>query len=502
MEQVIEFLGCSTKAWILKPCDDDSTYPKNHIFYVPNTETATVHDSQGEVTGDGTEKIKRIFEMRCFELLTGISLHKGPENSGKYTLQCPTCKANFFTATKISPSKTENNVETTTMFSFRYDCYHKEENCHSSQINWKDSKAHGLVNADFDTALIGALTNILLPLVQPWGNLHETAIRESNLGFYSKDEKRKLKSAYDRLQRLLPTMNQQLLYYQTVDGSSVLRSSGQIMFLIFQAAFKKKSESNSRAAQVPKKKKLNSSDNASGCSGLEATVPSGTSKRKRSPLPSSTQGQSNTGGEGDSAEEPTSDVQIVSPSGASNGSPAVLKLDGSGEDVGKQKDDQADAFEDVRSKTPQNIQVQQSLSLLTSLSVSHTGIIMEEHTTEAGAEASIIPSEPVIDIDINDPALDRYPTFTVRRKAAKRSEKWYNTLPPQKITVPLSASSPHAEDVPARKRRRLEDPAPPLPTSSTDEATNNTASANLPEGLPPSATSPSTYASTRCQSPR
>jgi hypothetical protein len=43
------------------------------------------------------------------------------------------------------------------------------------------------------------------------------------------------------------------------------------------------------------------------------------------------------------AEEPTSVVQISSPSGASNGSPAMLTRDGIGEDIVRQEGDQADA---------------------------------------------------------------------------------------------------------------------------------------------------------------
>jgi hypothetical protein len=120
------------------------------------------------------------------------------------------------------------------------------------------------------------------------------------------------------------------------------------------------------------------------------------------------------------------------------------------------------------------------------VTVLHT-IIMD---TEA-AEASGIPTSFVIDIDINDPTLDQYPTFTVRRKAAKRSERWY-----QNSAAPLL--------IPARKRRRLEEPLLPPPTS-TDEGASNTASAELSEGPPPPTTAPSTDtvdASTRCQSPR
>jgi hypothetical protein len=55
-----------------------------------------------------------------------------------------------------------------------------------------------------------------------------------------------------------------------------------------------------------------------------------------------------------------------------------------------------------------------------------------------------IPTASAIDIDINDPNLDQYTTFTVRRKAAKRSEKWYNDLalppPPPVMRMPARRS--------------------------------------------------------------
>jgi hypothetical protein len=53
------------------------------------------------------------------------------------------------------------------------------------------------------------------------------------------------------------------------------------------------------------------------------------------------------------------------------------------------------------------------------------------------------------------PHLNPMGTFTVRRKAAKRSESWY-----QKVAAPLT--------IPARKKQRREEP---LPTTTTDEAT-------------------------------
>jgi hypothetical protein len=71
-------------------------------------------------------------------------------------------------------------------------------------------------------------------------------------------------------------------------------------------------------------------------------------------------------------------------------------------------------------------------------------------------------------IDSNGPRPKR--TFTVRRKATKRSERCY-----QNTAAPLS-SSPQAEETPARKKQRLEGPA----QATTDEAAKKTASSTAP----------------------
>jgi uncharacterized protein (DUF2237 family) len=89
------------------------------------------------------------------------------------------------------------------------------------------------------------------------------------------------------------------------------------------------------------------------------------------------------------------------------------------------------------------------------------------------AESSI-PTETARE----EPNLNR--TFTVRRKAAKRSESWYVAPPPQTIVAPLS--------IPARKKPRLEEPPP----TTTDEAATKTASPDISVGLPPPDTPPST----------
>jgi hypothetical protein len=94
------------------------------------------------------------------------------------------------------------------------------------------------------------------------------------------------------------------------------------------------------------------------------------------------------------------------------------------------------------------------------------------NTSNDQAEAPI-PTEPVS----NGPNLNR--TVTVRRKVAKRTYPLYLAPPQQNIALPL-APSPPAEEIPARKKRRLEEPLP----RSTDEAARETASPDISIGLP------------------
>jgi hypothetical protein len=83
-----------------------------------------------------------------------------------------------------------------------------------------------------------------------------------------------------------------------------------------------------------------------------------------------------------------------------------------------------------------------------------------------------IPTEPVR----NGPNLNR--TVTVRRKAAKRTDL---EPPPQSIAVPLLLSpSPQAEEIPAMKKPRVEEPLP----TTTDEAAREIASPDVSETLP------------------
>jgi hypothetical protein len=102
------------------------------------------------------------------------------------------------------------------------------------------------------------------------------------------------------------------------------------------------------------------------------------------------------------------------------------------------------------------------------------------------AEASI-PTETVI----NGPNLNH--TVIVRRKAAKRSEKWYKD-----IAAPLPPS-PQAEDIPARKKPRIKE-EPRLPLRRSSRRVNTSSSTGTPAAPAPNA---STVAgSTLRRSPR
>jgi hypothetical protein len=103
------------------------------------------------------------------------------------------------------------------------------------------------------------------------------------------------------------------------------------------------------------------------------------------------------------------------------------------------------------------------------------------------AEASSIPTASVLVIDINDPNLDRFPTLTVRRKVAKRSEKWYKEppLPPpsqQNISEALLASPLAAEEILAQKKSRLDEHHPTHATAA-DHAADLADSDPSPRGL-------------------
>jgi hypothetical protein len=76
----------------------------------------------------------------------------------------------------------------------------------------------------------------------------------------------------------------------------------------------------------------------------------------------------------------------------------------------------------------------------------------------------------------------------VRRKAAKRTDPLYIApSPPPNIAVALSPS-PQAEEIPARKKPRVEELLP----TTTDEAAGGIAAPDISEGLPSPDTPPST----------
>jgi hypothetical protein len=79
------------------------------------------------------------------------------------------------------------------------------------------------------------------------------------------------------------------------------------------------------------------------------------------------------------------------------------------------------------------------------------------------------------------------PTVTVRRKVAKRSKRWYQPIAaalPLTMAAPLPTSlQAEAEAIPARKKRRLEEPL----STTTDETDKKSASPDISAGVPPPA---------------
>jgi hypothetical protein len=105
---------------------------------------------------------------------------------------------------------------------------------------------------------------------------------------------------------------------------------------------------------------------------------------------------------------------------------------------------------------------------------------MQESAEETDASL-IIPTDSVVEINGPNLALPWTTVHTVRRKAAKRSEKWY-----EKSAAPLPT--------PSRKKRRLEEPLLPLRRSSHGLIMASSTGASVP---PSNATD---VASTRRQS--
>jgi hypothetical protein len=175
----------------------------------------------------------------------------------------------------------------------------------------------------------------------------------------------------------------------------------------------------------------------------------------------------------------------------------VTSLPPAGVDVGEDNDDNADAKANTDSVT--NVQSNnhpRATDQFTSTSTSEQGIKLEPviktetapapktapaNTSPDQAEAST-STEPVPVINV--PNLNR--TVTVRRKAAKRTDPLYLAPPPQNIVVSLPLSH-QAEEIPARKKPRVEEPL----LTTTDEAAGKTASPDISAGLPSPATPPS-----------
>jgi hypothetical protein len=97
-------------------------------------------------------------------------------------------------------------------------------------------------------------------------------------------------------------------------------------------------------------------------------------------------------------------------------------------------------------------------------------------TTPTEDDEASIPTEHVR----NGPSMNR--TFTVRRKAAKRTLPWKLTAD----EIQLALSPPQDEDIRETKRRRLEEPFP----TSTDEAATEDSSHDITVALCPSETAP------------
>jgi hypothetical protein len=89
---------------------------------------------------------------------------------------------------------------------------------------------------------------------------------------------------------------------------------------------------------------------------------------------------------------------------------------------------------------------------------------MQIHTTPTGDHFAVIPTEHMR----NGPHLNR--TFTVRRKAAKRTFPW--DLPGEEIQIARPRPQDEDDHIRATKRPRLEEP---LPTPTDEVTTENTA---------------------------
>jgi hypothetical protein len=100
---------------------------------------------------------------------------------------------------------------------------------------------------------------------------------------------------------------------------------------------------------------------------------------------------------------------------------------------------------------------------------------MQNPTDQAETEASI-PTDTTE--DSNGTHWER--TVDVRRKAAKRTHP-FDLTAEELLIVPSSSLSPQDEDIPARKKPRLEEPLP----TTVDKAARKPASSDVSVGLPP-----------------
>jgi hypothetical protein len=133
----------------------------------------------------------------------------------------------------------------------------------------------------------------------------------------------------------------------------------------------------------------------------------------------------------------------------------------------------------LRATDPNTSTSMQGIKLEAAVKTETASAIASTSTSIEQAEAPI-PTEPVT----NGPNLNR--TVAVRRKAAKRTNPLYVALPPKTIAAPLSRS-PQAEEIPATKKPRAEEP---LPTATDEAAARKIASPDISEALPSPDTPP------------
>jgi hypothetical protein len=108
--------------------------------------------------------------------------------------------------------------------------------------------------------------------------------------------------------------------------------------------------------------------------------------------------------------------------------------------------------------------------------------MMQNPPSPAKGDEAPIPTEIVSNGDSNEPHSSDDGTVALRRKAARRSLPWDLAAGELDLASP-PPPPPQDEDIPARKKRRLEEPLP----TKTDEAASKTASPDVSVGLLPPA---------------